>query len=178
MLLQISTKTGDNGESGLANGERLSKAAPLFEVLGTLDELNSWLGLVAVDIPAADKQKKFVYTLQDTLFIVGAELAKSPRAAVTKEHLTELEQESDALQSALADNWHSKFLLPGGTKNGAHCDIARTVCRRLERCIVSYKSDHHVRPLVLQYINRLSDYLYVLRCYLNEQAGYLEQEFN
>lgn len=177
-IIRISTKTGDAGETGLANGERLSKASPLFEIIGTLDELNSWLGLVVVGIPKTDKQRKIVYAIQNTLFVVGAELAKSPKAALTQRDLTLIERQSEELQLSMAENWHSKFLLPGGTKNGAHCDIARTVSRRLERVLVSYHHIYPVRSLILQYINRLSDYLYVLRCYLNEQAGYAEQEFH
>ncbi len=176
-LLLISTKTGDAGETGLANGERLSKASPLFEIIGTLDELNSWLGLVAVDIHEKNPQRAVVYAIQNTLFVVGAELAKSPKAQLKQAELDRIEQQAEELQRAMADNWHTKFLLPGGTKNGAHCDIARTVSRRLERVLVSFHHIYPVRSLILQYINRLSDYLYVLRCYLNEQEGYQEQEF-
>lgn len=176
--ITVTTKTGDAGETGLASGQRLAKDAPVFEVIGTLDELNSWLGLVAarLDVEHA-KQQQFVYTIQDTLFYIGAELAQAKDTVLKESAVTKLEKEQDKLLSTLEEGWHSKFLLPGGTPLGASCDIARTVCRRCERVLVAYSRTTLVRKPVIKYINRLSDYLYVLRCFVNASSRYQEQEF-
>ena len=77
----------------------------------------------------------------------------------------------------MADDWHHKFLLPGGTVIGANLDIARTVCRRAERAVVSLDGEQQVRPVVLRYLNRLSDYLYILRCFINHALEYQEKQF-
>ncbi len=177
-MLSITTKTGDKGESGLANGQRVGKDHLVFEVVGTLDELNSWLGLVAVKMADSfDEHKKYIYEVQDTLFYVGAEIAQSPKAKLSSSAVTKLERRSESLQKSMEKNWITKFLLPGGTELGAHLDIARTVCRRCERLVVAF--DHHekVSPTVMRYINRLSDYLYVLRCFVNQQEQYQEKKF-
>jgi cob(I)alamin adenosyltransferase len=177
-MLSITTKTGDKGESGLANGQRAGKDHLIFEVVGTLDELNSWLGLVAVKMGVAfEDHKKYIYEIQDTLFYVGAEIAQSPKAKLAQTAVTKLENRSDALQKSMTKNWITKFLLPGGTELGAHLDIARTVCRRCERLMVTFSRQEKVSPAVLRYINRLSDYLYVLRCFVNLQEQYQEKKF-
>jgi len=178
MKIQITTKTGDSGESGLANGERLSKGSAVFEVIGTLDELNSWLGLVAAKLETSfASDRDFIFVVQDKLFYVGAELAKSPKAKLGQRAVDALEAEADKLQELLADNWHTKFILPGGTEIGGYLDVARTVCRRSERLVVAYSAEELVSPIVLRYVNRLSDYLYLLRCFVNQQQEYLEKEF-
>jgi cob(I)alamin adenosyltransferase len=186
-LIQISTKTGDRGETGLASGHRLAKDALVFEVVGTLDELNSWLGVVTANfetlLTAKTQQnynKKLLehfYHIQDTLFFLGAEIAGSPKAKLQETELKQLEKWSDTLQNKMADNWTTQFLLPGGTSLGAWLDVSRTVCRRCERILVSYSREVAVRPLLLQYLNRLSDYLYVTRCHVNQQLAYNEKPF-
>jgi cob(I)alamin adenosyltransferase len=186
-LIKISTKTGDRGETGLASGHRLAKDAQVFEVVGTLDELNSWLGVVIAQYEpvqatlldkSADAQvKERLYHIQNTLFYIGAEIAGSPSATLADTELRQLEDWSDALQQQMAANWTTQFLLPGGTKIGAWVDIARTVCRRCERVLVSYSREVSMRPLLLQYLNRLSDYLYILRCYVNQELSYQEKPF-
>jgi cob(I)alamin adenosyltransferase len=186
-LIKISTKTGDRGETGLASGHRLAKDAQVFEVVGTLDELNSWLGVVIAQYEpvqatlldkSADAQvKERLYRIQNTLFYIGAEIAGSPSATLADTELRQLEDWSDALQQQMAANWTTQFLLPGGTKIGAWVDIARTVCRRCERVLVSYSREVSMRPLLLQYLNRLSDYLYILRCYVNQELSYQEKPF-
>ncbi len=177
--LSISTKTGDDGTTGLANGKRVQKDAPIMEVIGTLDELNSWLGLVAAhcgsEFPA---QRKFLYKIQDTLFYVGAELAQSPKAQLHQKSLSELEKHADQLQQSMAEGWHTKFLLPGGTVLGGYLDVARTVSRRLERRVVTLRREQSVSATVLQYLNRLSDFLYLLRCFVNTAVEYREQQFD
>ena len=172
-MISVYTKTGDNGESGLANGKRVSKADPIFEILGTLDEFNSHLGSCVVLLP---KEKKLL-EIQDTLFHVGAEIAGSHKTKLTERKTSELEKMIDSLQGKMEDNWYQKFLLPGGSEEAARLDIARTVCRRLERLIVTYSQTTSVSPFILKYINRLSDYLYVLRCYVNVQGKKKENVF-
>lgn len=195
-VISITTKTGDRGESGLANGHRLSKADIHFDVVGNLDELNSWLGLVVVKLEQlaegskstvdASEYVKYLQHVQDTLFYIGAEVAQSPKASLKKSSLNQLEKNASKLQDELAHDWHTRFVLPGGTEIGAWLDIARTVCRRAERSMVllqrqsavdPIKNQLEFNPMLVKYLNRLSDYLYLLRCYLNDQLGYDEKEF-
>jgi cob(I)alamin adenosyltransferase len=204
-IIAITTKTGDRGESGLANGVRLSKADVHFEVVGNLDELNSWLGLVVVKIkqfsdllnlPNDQKDSsdtlsvlactEFLEQVQDTLFYIGAEIARSPKAILKKSALDVLEKNSSQLGQVLADDWHTRFILPGGTELGSWLDITRTVCRRAERSMVLLqqqsaidldKNQLEFNPMLVKYLNRLSDYLYLLRCFFNDQLGYDEKEF-
>ncbi len=176
--ISISTKTGDSGETGLANGERLPKTHPVFEAIGSVDELNSHLGLLAVLFETEfANYRKTILKIQDRLFYLGAELAKSPKVKLQKRHLTELEKKAKELEELMKDDWHSQFLLPGGTHLGAELDIARSVCRRVERSVVELNQVVTIRPLLLQYLNRLSDYLYLLRTYVNAQLKYGEQKF-
>jgi cob(I)alamin adenosyltransferase len=178
-LLSVSTKTGDKGESGLANGQRLSKDALIFEVLGTQDEVNSWLGLAIAKLGEQfEAHKNFLLEIQDTLFYVGAELAQSPKAKLQKAALTKLEKHSTELQEKMEDGWTTQFIYPGGSEPAAILDLARSVSRRLERLIVELSRQQPVSELILQYINRLSDYLFVLRCYVNHQVEYHEKKFS
>jgi len=177
-MLSVTTKTGDLGESGLANGKRASKADPVFEVVGSLDELNSWIGLVVTQLdPDFSIQQQFLYTVQSTLFDIGAEVAMSPKTKLGNQALEELETKADELQRTMQDHWHTKFLLPGGTESAAMIDITRTVCRRCERVLVQYSQHQALSPLIVKYLNRLSDYLYILRCHVNAKALYNEKEF-
>lgn len=179
VLITISTKTGDGGETGLANGERLSKGHAVFAVIGELDELNSWLGVIAAHLDDRfAHHREFVYQVQDTLFYIGAELARSPKAKLKASSLRELEGEATALQESMAEGWHTQFLLPGGTQLGGFLDVARSVCRRAERALVAYGTSHEVAPLLLQYVNRLSDYIYLLRCSVNLAGAYTERRFS
>lgn len=176
--INITTKTGDAGQSGLANGQRTGKDQLVFEVIGTLDELNSWLGLIAVKLNTSfQTYQQQLYQIQDTLFYIGAEVAASPKAKLTQTQVEELEEWQAALQEKLADNWHTKFVLPGGTEVGAYLDITRTVARRCERIAVSYSQNAELSPIILVYLNRLSDYLYLLRCFVNQHEEYQEKLF-
>lgn len=180
--ISITTKTGDSGTSGLANGERLPKNSPVFEVIGTLDELNSWIGLIVAQLSKTTdkklkKEREFLLTIQDTLFYIGAEVAQSPKAQLKPTQLKQIEKHADALQAVMADGWHTKFLLPGGTQLGAQIDITRTVCRRCERCLVQLIIAGNKLPLIQKYLNRLSDYLYLLRCFVNQLSHQTEREF-
>lgn len=183
-VISVTTKTGDRGQSSLANGRRLSKSDLHFEVVGNLDELNSWLGLVVVKLGSAFAETKtYLETIQDTLFYIGAEVAASPKARLKQSALEKLEATTQKMQEALADDWHTRFILPGGTELGAHLDLARTVCRRAERSLTllseqaQAEGGEALNPILLKYLNRLSDYLYVLRCFVNDQQGYSEKEF-
>lgn len=177
-VLSVSTKTGDKGSSSLANGVRMPKDHPVFEAIGTLDELNSWLGLITAELADEFSQyKELLLSVQDTLFYLGAELAQSPTTTLEARSVRQLERAADKLQLTMADGWHHRFLLPGGTTMGAYLDIARTVCRRAERAVVGLQQELPVRPVVLRYLNRLSDYLYVLRCFINHALQYEEKQF-
>lgn len=178
-MLSVTTKTGDKGQSGLANGQRLSKDALIFEVLGTQDELNSWLGLVIARLSDQfDEQKKYLLSVQDTLFYVGAELAQSPTTHLAEASLKELEAQADELQDSMAEDWTTQFLYPGGTEAAATTDLARAVSRRFERVVVRYSQEVPVSPMILKFVNRLSDYLFVLRCYINTKEKYQEKKFS
>lgn len=177
-MSSISTKTGDCGQTSLANGERVAKDSLVMEVVGTIDELNSWLGLVIVhaesDFPP---QKKSLEKVQQDLYQLSAVIVKAPQLKFKKSALNRLEKHSEALQAAMKGSWHNKFLHPGGTKLAAQLDIARTVCRRCERLTFKYAQQEpkNVPALIRQYLNRLSDYLYVLRCYINLDQKYSEK---
>ncbi|MBP9819530.1 cob(I)yrinic acid a,c-diamide adenosyltransferase [Candidatus Woesebacteria bacterium] len=177
-MISISTKTGDDGTTGLANGKRVPKDALLVEVIGTLDELSSWIGLVAAHCGSEfPLHRTFLLEIQETMFHIGAELALSPKTKLTTKPLKLLENAAQEVQSQMEDGWHSKFLFPGGSILGAYLDVTRTVSRRLERRVVALSREQPVSDLILQYLNRLSDYLYVLRCFVNHAVAYPEQQF-
>lgn len=182
-LIPVSTKKGDGGESFLLNGKKISKSNLIFEVLGTLDELNSYLGLVVVKIRKnssyeVSKNADFLLDIQNTLFYLGAELAGSKKEKLSKSQLNKLERKSDQMQTKMAKNWITKFVLPGGTELGAHIDVARTISRRLERLVVTLSENTQIEKIVLKYVNRLSDYLFILRCFVNDRLSFEEHLFD
>ncbi len=177
-MLSVSTKTGDKGQSGLANGERLGKDELIFDVLGTQDELNSWLGLCVAKLSGHfEEQKDFLLQIQESLFYIGAELAHSPKVKIEETTLKLLETHSNELQSKMDKDWTTKFIFPGGNEAAAVVDVARTVSRRLERLVVRYSRTTEVSSVIFQYVNRLSDYLFVLRCFVNHEEKYQEKKF-
>lgn len=188
-MTKIYTKTGDKGKTALINGERLAKNSLVFEVLGTLDEFNATLGIVVLrfdDLPrilnAEQKQlfikeKKILLALQNELFKLGAEIAASPKVKLNANFLKQLETEIDFLQEEIGADWLYKFVLPGGSELSAFLDLSRTVCRRLERRLVSLDNERDIREVTLQFINRTSDYLYVLRTWINKELQTKEIEF-
>ena len=177
-MKSISTKTGDCGQTSLANGERVAKDSLVMEVIGTLDELNSWIGLAIVysenDFVA---QKRVLEQIQYDLYQLSSVIVKAPQIKFKKIVLNNLEKQSKTLQNSMKGNWHNKFLHPGGTRLAAQLDIARTICRRCERLAFKYSKQEKFSALILQYLNRLSDYLYVLRCYVNLDQKYSEKQF-
>lgn len=178
-MKSITTKTGDQGSSSLANNERFSKAHLYFETIGTLDELNSWLGLVIVKLGNSfGSERDFLLNLQDKLFVLGAMLAKASKTKLQESDLSNLEKRQEKLQKIMEENWHKKFLLPGGTEQAALIDITRTVARRFERKLVALHEIEAQKDLAIKFVNRISDYLYVLRCFVNYKSDYLEKKFN
>lgn len=177
-FINVSTKSGDAGETGLADGRRVAKQSLVFSALGDLDETNSWLGVVIAHMDEHfSKHKKVLFEIQEHLFYVGAEVAASPTTKLKKEALVLIEKESHQLQASMEKDWTTKFLMPGGSTLGSYCDMARAVCRRAERSVAAYGAEGTVSPLVRQYMNRLSDYLYVLRCYINQELSVTEKPF-
>jgi cob(I)alamin adenosyltransferase len=150
-------------------------------VIGTIDELNSHLGAVVASFKKTEhqefgKQTVFLEKIQHELFNLGGEVAGAP-VTISKEFLATIEKTSKSLQKIMKKNWHHQFVLPGGHEIAAQLDIARSVCRRLERRIVSLKEKRTISDQVLKTANRLSDYLYVLRCFANQVMGKKEQYF-
>ena len=179
--MRIYTKTGDTGETGLFDGTRVSKADPRVEAYGDVDEVNAWLGVVRAQ--KVDEQiDAMLLKIQPTLFALGAELAdprnriaaRVTKAALTEAHVTELEAWIDALESGLRPL--RRFILAGGSPGGAMLHLARTVCRRAERRIVAL-GPNAVEPVVVTYINRLSDLLFVMARAVNARAGVAETEW-
>ena len=164
--MKIYTKTGDDGETGLFGGARVSKASAQVDAYGHVDELNSVIGL-AQSHKTDPEVRRWINAIQAQLFQVGAELATAPDKM---DKLTlPLVQEADieAFESAI-DKFESEleplktFILPGGTQSASALHLARCVCRRAERAVVSLAADQPVRPTLIQYLNRLSDFLFVM----------------
>lgn len=187
---RLYTKTGDKGESNVLVGGRLPKNHPVFEVVGTLDELNSFLGdaVVSADITLKPELQRIQYHL----FTIGGMVAGSKSVEITAKELNTLEERIDFYQANTRDDWYKNFLLPGGSPLAAKIDICRSVCRRLERRLITLSQDsslttNHQSPvlssfseggLIMQFINRLSDYFFALRCYVNAKAHITEVKFN
>ena len=163
--MKIYTKTGDKGTTGLFGGGRVAKDSPRIAAYGEVDELNSILGIVRAETAHASIQSSLTQ-IQSTLFTLGAQLA-SPRSdpkieRITAQQVDYLERQIDAITETLTPL--RTFILPGGSKAAASLHLARTVCRRAERAIVRLKSlpNEPVDDWLLTYINRLSDFLFVL----------------
>lgn len=189
IMISVSTKKGDAGQSSVIGSTLISKDSPIFEVLGDLDELNSWLGLVraglkAKVVPIHQSSKAYqvisqhLLEVQEKLFTLSAEIAGSAKVKLTKSDLKTLEQRAEKIQQSLSKNWHSKFVHPGGCDLAAKSDLARAVCRRCERRVVAFAKLNPLSDLVFQYVNRLSDYLYLIRCQLNDLESIKEIKFN
>ena len=179
--MKIYTKTGDTGQTGLIGGRRVSKADLRIDTYGTVDELNSWIGLVR-DQPVNGRRKALLKEIQDRLFTIGAELAtdpeKSPKQvipAIVAADVTLLETSMDTMDNNLPEL--RAFVLPGGHESVSFCHVARTVCRRAERLVITLDETAPVDPLVIQYLNRLSDYLFVLSRTMALELGAEEVEW-
>jgi cob(I)alamin adenosyltransferase len=163
--MKIYTKTGDTGTTALFGGKRVSKADLRIDTYGTVDELNSWIGVLR-DQPVNEKRKDILVEIQDRLFTVGSILATEPGntkvkvPSMAESDIVFLEQEIDSMDNALPPM--KSFILPGGNQSVSYCHVARTVCRRAERLIIALNSQEPVDAIVIKYLNRLSDYLFVL----------------
>lgn len=176
--MKIYTKTGDQGETGLFSGQRVSKTHSRVAAYGTLDELNSHLGVAAASHPAPEVAAA-ITSLQSLLFELGSDLAtilKTPSAArITPEHIGRLEQEMDSMMAVLPPL--RAFLLPGGSPAAAQIHVARAVCRRAEREAIEASQIEEIPADALIFLNRLSDYLFVLARYENLRSGHAEPEW-
>lgn len=164
MAFKIYTKTGDKGETGLFGGKRLPKYHLRIEAYGSVDELNAHLGLVRDSIQNGEA-RTMLKEIQDRLFTIGANLASDPDKSMTTPDLLPadveaLEKQMDQMDASLPPL--KNFILPGGHPTVSYCHLARTVCRRAERQVVALASNEPVDDIVLIYLNRLSDYLFVL----------------
>lgn len=168
-LSKIYTRTGDKGTTGLGDGSRVNKDHAQIEAIGTVDELNSVLGLMLTEPVPEDLAEIFV-EIQHKLFDLGAELSLPPGShRLIAGDIDRLEVLLDRYNESLAPL--KDFILPGGSKAGALCHLARTVCRRAERTLVSLNAIRPVSETSLSYLNRLSDLLFVLARILNKRDG-------
>jgi len=164
-IMKIYTKKGDRGETSLLGGTRVPKHHIRIEAYGTIDELNSWLGLIRDQNISADVKKILIH-IQDRLFVIGSHLACDPAKnkmklpGIFEENILALEKEIDRMNESLPAM--KSFILPGGHPVVSYCHIARCVCRRAERCTVNLSEKEKVEAVIIKYLNRLSDYLFVL----------------
>lgn len=170
--MKIYTRQGDDGTTGLLGGSRLSKSDPRFECTGSIDELNAALGLAAVAIER--RIADLVKQIQNELFVIGAHLGSPDPKASNLPRLDEsiilrLEKEIDAAETELPPL--KNFILPGGSEGAAQLHVARTICRRAERALVAFSAANPVSPVMVKYINRLSDWLFVYARLANRRAG-------
>lgn len=173
MGFKIYTKTGDQGQTSLFGGRRVSKAELRIDAYGTVDELNSCIGLLRDHLAAPDL-RELLKSIQDRLFTLGANLASDPEKSLPKPDLLasdidSLEREMDRMDQGLPEL--RNFILPGGHPTVSFCHLARCVCRRAERIVVALSLAEPVDPIVIQYLNRLSDYLFILSRYIASQLG-------
>lgn len=167
-LSKIYTRTGDKGTTGLGDGSRVDKDSLRVEAYGSVDELNSIIGLLAThELPAALATE--LVEIEHDLFDIGGELCIPGHSVVTDKQVQRLEQLLDSLNAELTPL--EEFILPGGAPAAAVCHMARTVCRRAERRVVSLAREETISEPGLRYLNRLSDLLFVMSRSLNRAAG-------
>jgi cob(I)alamin adenosyltransferase len=175
--MKIYTKTGDLGQTSLFQGKRVFKNDLRCEVYGSVDELNSQLGIVVGQIKKFKDSQKALLKIQNELFDLGAELATpsdatkdgtSPNQSIGDSEIQRLEKEIDQMEKKLKPL--RNFILPGGSAGSAGLHLARTVCRRSERSLITLHQKEPVRAQVLIYLNRLSDYLFVMARFINSKS--------
>lgn len=171
-ITKVYTRRGDEGMTDLVDGVRVKKSSVRLEAYGTIDELSSHLGLLASMLPDDCDEKSILHRIQNNLFNVGTHLATDqsttplyPSARLADGETLFLEQQIDAVNALLPES--QGFVLPGGCTAAAQCHVCRTVCRRAERCIDALAEEATVGADILQYVNRLSDYLFVLAKKIN-----------
>jgi cob(I)alamin adenosyltransferase len=168
-LSKIYTRTGDDGTTGLANGERIDKCDERVEAFGDVDETNSAIGLVLAEPTLPAEIRECLTRVQHELFDLGAELALPGFTSIAADHVLALERDLDALNAALPPL--KEFVLPGGNRAAAACHLARTVCRRAERRAWAAAKHAALNPELLRYLNRLSDLLFVVARVLARANG-------
>lgn len=162
---KIYTKTGDKGQTSLLGGTRVSKGHERVEAYGTLDELNSFIGLIRDQI-TGEHYKTLLKTIQEKIFIAESRIASDPKIktkklpVIVEQDIKVLEDEIDEMNKSLPGLRH--FILPGGAAVVSYCHIARTVCRRAERTVIRLKEKNQEDIIIMKYLNRLSDYFFVL----------------
>lgn len=172
--MKIYTKKGDSGTTQLIGGTRVAKSHRRINAYGTIDELNSYIGLIR-DQGICANSKQILVEIQDRLFTIGALLASDPNKksmqlpTIQIEDVEKLEHEIDKMNETLPEM--RSFVLPGGHTTVSFCHIARCVCRRAERLCINLSDETLQKTLILQYLNRLSDYLFVLSRYLSKDLG-------
>ena len=175
--MKIYTKKGDSGETSLFGGTRVPKSNERIEAYGTVDELNSFVGLAA-SYELSEAGTKYVRKIQELLFTLGADLATPPSSKTRIERISEddvtlLEDAIDELEEDLESL--KNFILPGGSQPGATLHVARTICRRAERATVACSKSDNISDNCIKFLNRLSDFLFVLARYENKNAGVREE---
>jgi cob(I)alamin adenosyltransferase len=176
--MKIYTKKGDSGNTGLIGGTRVPKSSLRIEAYGTIDELNSWIGVMR-DQPIDAQYKPQLIEIQDRLFTIGSSLASDPEKSNMKipdlldADIERLEQWMDEMDAQLPEMRF--FVLPGGNQAVSFCHVTRCVCRRAERIIVDLHAHDFVAEMVMKYVNRLSDYLFVLSRKIAQDLGADEQ---
>lgn len=173
--MKIYTKTGDKGETSLFSGTRLPKYDVRIEAYGTCDELNSFLGMLRDTTGFPVEKLSLVLHIQDRIFTLGSHLANDGARSgvklpsIKEEDITALENEMDSMDTELEPMTH--FVLPGGHHLVSVAHVCRTVCRRAERRVVELAASQHVEEMHIRYLNRLSDYLFVLSRWLTVKTG-------
>ncbi len=167
-LSVIATRTGDDGTTGLGDGSRTPKDAPRIAALGDVDELNSVIGVLLSEALPAEVSADLV-AIQHDLFDMGAELCIPGHVAVSDEQVARLDERLAHYNATLTPL--REFILPGGTRAAAQAHVARTVCRRAERAVVALAGIEEVNSPVRQYLNRLSDLMFVLARCINKEQG-------
>ena len=166
-LSKIYTRTGDNGTTGLGDGTRVAKDSTRVEAMGIVDELNAVIGVLLTE-PLPEAISKTLTHVHD-LFDLGGEICIPGHVMVKAERIIVLEETLDQLNDDLSPL--KEFILPGGTRAAAYCHLARTVCRRAERQLIKLGHEEAVTDVSLQYLNRLSDLLFVMCRVINKDAG-------
>lgn len=164
-LSKIYTRTGDKGETGLGDGSRISKTHPRVEAMGSVDELNSIVGVVVEELLIEDQPElseiaEFLRSLQHRIFDLGGEISIPGFKIVSEAHVKAIEEDLDRLNEHLAPL--ENFILPGGSRLIANCHMARAVCRRAERHVILLAKTDEVNQAAMEFLNRLSDYLFVV----------------
>lgn len=170
-LSKIYTRTGDKGTTGMADGSRVAKDCAHIHAIGEVDELNSMIGVVINKCQLQDV-KEDLTTIQHDLFNIGGQLAMPEYAMVNQSRIEWLEQTLDKMNSELEPL--KEFILPGGSEDASFCHMARAICRRVERSLVSLNSEEEIAAVLTAYINRLSDWLFVACRYINKSQDEAE----